>query len=148
MRKLFFLLLLLPVIISCEEEIVDERDAFIGTWDMEIVGNLLLLQDNELAYSLPLSNNLEIEISKFGPFGNEMMIGTRMICKLSGNKLSFEPESTVQSTNGLTLQLRITKSGVASNSIITIKESYTGVWLTSSEKGAISGSSNYTFIKK
>lgn len=42
MKKLFFLLLLLPVLISCEEEIVDPRDAFAGMWDMEVTGNMLI----------------------------------------------------------------------------------------------------------
>ncbi|MEA4975414.1 MAG: hypothetical protein VB046_06730 [Paludibacter sp.] len=147
MKKLILLFSFLPLFFSCEEAEIDVRDQYTGEWDIEMVGNMSLVHGSDIIYTVPMSGNSVIDISKNGDSGSELNIDG-LICVLSGNKLLFDAETETQMQDGVTMQVTVTRTGTINSTIISIKETYSGVWQTSSANGIITGSSNHTLTKK
>lgn len=145
MKKLFLLLFLIPTLFSCEETI-DQRDSYVGNWDVEVIGNMNLIQGSDIVYTIPISISSDMDVSKQSNSENELNIGG-LICILSGNRLIFDAETETQSENGTTMQVTVNRSGTINSTLMSIKETYSGTWQTSNQNGIISGSSNYTFTK-
>ncbi len=147
MKKLILLLCFLPIFFACEETEIDEREQYVGEWNLQMIGNMSLVQGSSTVHTIPLSDNSVMDVEKSGYYGNELNIGG-LVCVLSGNKLLFDIQTETQIQDGVTLQVTFTRSGSINSTIISIKEVYSGVWQTSSANGIITGSSNYTLTKK
>jgi hypothetical protein len=66
---------------------------------------------------------------------------------VKGSKLTIASETQTQNSDGLTLTVTASYSGIVSKTNISIKESYSGNWSGNSMSGTISGSTMYTLTK-
>lgn len=144
MKKLIlFSLFSVLIFASCEKE--DPRDVYVGNWNISQNGSLVMYQGSSVLATIPVTQNTTVSINTYG--ADELDIDG-LYCQLSGTKLIFDTSTETQTNNGSTIQLTTTRTGTASPTIITIKETYSGTWANGSNTGIISGSSNVTLTKK
>lgn len=142
-KVILFSLFSLLIFSACEKE--DPRDVYVGSWNMSQTGSVILYQGSSVLTTTPMNATDNLSISTYGT--DELNI-EGLYCQLSGTKLIFDTETDTQTSDGVTLQITTARTGTASPTIITIKETYSGTWAYGSNTGIISGTSSVTLTKK
>lgn len=151
MKKLTFFsligLLFLSTIISCsdDDEDIDEREQYVGSWNVNEVGSITLFQNGSSIGTVPIDTTFSISITKSGDNGLNMD-GT--VYFINGNSLSTDPESITETSDGINIVGTQTSSGTLSTDVITLRNDITGTWSASSgDNGNLSGSSTATLTR-
>jgi hypothetical protein len=142
-KVILFSLFSLLIFASCEKE--DPRDVYVGNWSISQNGNIQLYQGSSVSATIPVTQSGSVFIYTSGT--DELEIDG-LYCQLSGTKLIFDSKTETETSGTVVIQLTTIRSGTASPSIISIKETYSGTWANGSQTGIISGSSNITLTKK
>lgn len=148
MKKVIFLLLFLPFMFSScskEEDAVDVRDDYVGTYNTSTIGSMSLINNGEVLTTLPLDETTTDVVTKQGTDGLD--IGG-LSATVAGSKLIIDTQTQTQTADGVTSQMTITFTGTVTKGLITITSKYTGNWSASGATGLITGSATSTFTKK
>ena len=144
MKKLllFIAVVTLGLATSCskDDDNIDPRDKYVGTWQSSTIGSLTLYQHGQSIGTVPIDETGTSNISKSGE--NSLNIGG-IIFTVNGNSLTANPESITQTQDGVNIVGTVIYSGQLSPEIITINSDITGSW--SNNQGA-SGNLSGTII--
>lgn len=141
-----FLFINLFSITSCiyDDDDIDIRDQYVGTWKFNINGSLTVYHNSESSTS-PINHSGTTTISKSGK--NHLIIEGKEYL-VDGTHLSSNPESINETSSGVNFVGTATENGILGDGVITINSSIKGTWNGGGVSGTFSGSSKTTLTKE
>ena len=146
MKKLMYLLLLSVCIFQgCKKDDVDLRDKFVGVWNVNATGSLTYLQGTTVIGTSPQNSTSTEEIKKVG--ANQLDFGGTTAI-YDGTSFIFSPETTTQTANGVTINIKRTLTGTPQGNEIIVKIVYSGTWSNANgATGTLQGDQLVTYTK-
>lgn len=145
MKKVFYVLIFIPLFfIACSEN-TDPMDAYTGKWNYVSTGSKIYTQNNGMPlYTVPTDTTSIIYVINQG--SNVLNVGG-LTAQVSGSTLTIASVLDSTTVSGMTKKINISFQGTITTNKIVISESYSGIWTTQGLSGTISGNTLYTFTR-
>ena len=145
MKKVFYILFLIPLFyLSCSTN-KDAMDVYTGKWNYTAVGLMTFTKNSGsvfLTQSVDTASYVEVI-----NMGSEVLNIGGLPVKVSGTSLTIPSASDSTTVGGITKKTVYSYEGTITTNKIIIVQSYAGTWSNPAFSGSIGGSVIYTFTR-